>query len=94
MLCVGIFAVSYTIKSNALYKIVSLETSSEDLTKSESVIEEKYGISYSDNDNDHESWNKLPEAKLVDENYKEKIMSLLNKEFVQVYFIKYLFWYS
>jgi len=80
---VGIFAVSYTINSNELYKTVSLETSDEEITKS-TVKDEKYGISYSDEDIDTDSPSNRPETKLLDENYKEKIISLLNKEFVQV----------
>jgi hypothetical protein len=39
----------------------------------------------SDNDNNVEHSNDQSEVKLVDENYKEKIISLLNMEFVQVY---------
>ncbi|XP_025202203.1 uncharacterized protein LOC112599497 [Melanaphis sacchari] len=78
----GIFAVSYTTNSNELYKTVSLETPEEEITKS-TVKDEKYDISYSDNDIDTDSWSNRPETKLLDENYKEKIISLLNKEFVQ-----------
>lgn len=69
--------------SNALYKSVSLETPAEEITKS-TVKDEKYGISYSDDDNNQEFLDNQPEVKLVDENYKEKIISMLNKEFVQV----------
>lgn len=69
--------------SNALYKSVSLETPAEEMTKS-TVKDEKYGISYSDDDNNQEFLDNQPEIKLVDENYKEKIMSMLNKKFVQV----------
>ncbi|XP_060848211.1 dynein axonemal intermediate chain 3-like isoform X2 [Rhopalosiphum padi] len=78
----GIFAVSYTINSNELYKTVSLETSDDEITKS-TAKDEKYGVSYSDDDIDTDSWSNRPETKLLDENYKEKIISLLNKEFVQ-----------
>ncbi|CAH1731486.1 unnamed protein product [Aphis gossypii] len=70
------------INSNELYKTVSLETPDEKITKS-TVKDEKYGISYSDDDIDTDSYSNRPEAKLLDENYKEKIISLLNKEFVQ-----------
>jgi len=62
---------------------VSLQTSPEEMTKS-TVEHENYGISWSDDENNHESWNNQPKTKLVDENYKEKIMFLLNKEFIQV----------
>jgi len=79
----GIFAVSYTENSNELYKTVGLETSDEEITKSTDK-DEKYGVSYSDEDIDTESSSNRPDAKLLDENYKEKIISLLNKEFVQV----------
>lgn len=80
---VGIFAVSYTSNSNALYKSVSLEKRTGETTRS-IIKDEKYGISYGDDENNQESWNHQAECKLVDENYREKIMSLLNKEFVQV----------
>lgn len=80
---VGIFAVSYAINSKELYKTVGLETSDEEITKS-TVKDEKYGVSYSDEDFDTDSSSNQPETKLLDENYKEKIMFLLNKEFVQV----------
>eukprot|EP00102_Acyrthosiphon_pisum_P020917 XP_016658127.1 PREDICTED: uncharacterized protein LOC100571197 [Acyrthosiphon pisum] len=82
LVMLGIFAVSYTINSNELYKTVGLETSDEEITKS-TVKDEKYGISYSDEDIDTDSPSNRPETKLLDENYKEKIISLLNKEFVQ-----------
>lgn len=62
---------------------MGLETSDEEITKS-TVKDEKYGVSYSDEDIDTESSSNRPETKLLDENYKEKIISLLNKEFVQV----------
>jgi len=62
---------------------VGLETSDEEITKS-TVKDEKYGISYSDEDIDTDSPSNSPETKLLDENYKEKTISLLNKEFVQV----------
>lgn len=71
------------IYSNELYKTVSLETPDEKITMS-TVKDEKYGISYSDDDIDTDSYSNRQEAKLLDENYKEKIISLLNKEFVQV----------
>jgi len=83
LISLGIFAVSYTINSNELYKTVSLETSDDEITKS-TAKDEKYGVSYSDDDIDTDSWSNRPETKLLDENYKEKIISLLNKEFVQV----------
>lgn len=83
LISLGIFAVSYMINSNELYKTVSLETPDEKITKS-TVKDEKYGISYSDDDIDTDSYSNRPEVKLLDENYKEKIISLLNKEFVQV----------
>lgn len=70
--------------SIALYKSVSLETPTAEMIKS-TVKDEKYGISYSDDENNQSSLNNQPEAKLVDENYKEKIMSMLNKDFVQVH---------
>lgn len=80
----GVFAVSYTVDSNALYKSVSLETSVGEITKS-TVKYEKYGISYSDDENNEDSLSDQPEVyELVDENYDEKITSLLNKECVQV----------
>jgi len=68
---------------------VGLKTSDEEITKS-TVKDEKYGISYSDDDVDTDSRSNRPETKLLDENYREKIISLLNKEFVQVnqYIIK------
>jgi len=62
---------------------VGLETYDEEITKS-TVKDEKYGLSYSDEDIDTDSASNRPETKLLDENYKEKIISLLNKEFVQV----------
>lgn len=77
----GIFAVSYMFNSNKLYKSVSLETSTEEIT----VKDEKCGISYSGDETNNESQNNQPESKFVHENYKEKIMSFLNKEFIQVY---------
>lgn len=71
--------------SNALYKLVSLETPAEEMARSTDK-DEKYGISYTtDNDNNQEFLENQPEIKLVDENYKEKIISMLNKEFIQVY---------
>jgi len=48
---------------------------------------EKYGISYSDDENNEDCWYSQAKAKVVDENYNEKIVSLLNKEFVQVKYI-------
>jgi len=80
----GIFAVSYTSNSNALYKSVNLEKRAEEVTKS-TAKDEKYGISYADDENNQECWNNQAECKLADENYREKLMSLLNKEFVQVH---------
>jgi len=62
---------------------VGLETSDEKITKS-TVKDEEYGLSYSDEDIDTDSSSNRLETKLLDENYKEKIISLLNKEFVQV----------
>uniref|UniRef100_A0A2S2R2B2 WD repeat-containing protein 63 n=1 Tax=Sipha flava TaxID=143950 RepID=A0A2S2R2B2_9HEMI len=76
----GIFAISYTSSSNALYKSVSLETATEEVAKS---IGKDMGSYSSDNDNNVEHSNDQSEVKLVDENYKEKIISLLNMEFVQ-----------
>lgn len=74
---------SYTSNSNASYISVSLEKRAEETTKL-TIKDEKYGISYGDDEINQESWNNQVEAKLVDENYKEKLMSLLNKEFIQV----------
>lgn len=62
---------------------MGLETSDEEITKS-TVKDEEYGVSYSDEDIDTDFSSNRPETKLLDENYKEKIISLLNKEFVQV----------
>lgn len=69
--------------SNALYKSVNIEETAEESSKS-TVKDEKYGISYSDYGNSRESRSNEPEEKIVDENYKEKLVALLNKEFVQV----------
>lgn len=63
---------------------MGLETSEEEMTKSTDK-DEKYGISYSDEDIDTDTSNNRPETKILVENYKEKIISMLNKEFVQVH---------
>lgn len=83
----GVFAISYANNSNALYKSVSIEKTTEEVAKS---IEKDLG-SYSDNENNQVPSNIQPEVQLVDENYKEKIISLLNMEFVQVH-IFIIFW--
>lgn len=83
-LILGVFAVSYITHSNTSYKSVNLEPSAEEMTKS-TVKDDEYGISFSDDENNSGLRNNQPESKLVVENYKEKIISLLNNEFVQVY---------
>lgn len=70
--------------NHCLYKSVSLKTPDDEITKS-SVSDEKYGIFYSDDEYNQVLSNNQSEVKLMDENYKEKIMSWLNQEFVQVY---------
>lgn len=63
---------------------MSLETSAGEITKS-TVKYEKYGISYSDDENNQETLSDQPEVyHLVDENYDEKIINLLNKEYIRV----------
>lgn len=68
--------------SNALYKSVNIEETAEESSKS--TVKDDIGISYSDYGNSRESRSNEPEEKIVDENYKEKLVALLNKEFVQV----------
>lgn len=69
--------------SKALYKSVSLKNSSKEVIES-TIGDKNYDNLYSDNRNDQESLNDQLGTKLIDENYKEKIIELLNKEFVQV----------
>lgn len=69
--------------------MVNIETGTENETKS-SVKDENYEISYSNEEHEQKSWTN--QDKLIGENYKEKIMSLLNKEFVQVGLQHYLFY--
>lgn len=74
-----------------MFKSVNLDERPAE-TNTSSIKDKNYGISYSDDDNIQECWNNQTEAKLVDENYKEKLMALLNKEFVQVKYFTLLFW--
>lgn len=87
--------------SNALFKSVNLDksttknikptvTPAEEMSKSIDKGE-ICTISFSDEENDHDSWDNDREANFKDENYKEKLMSLLNKEFVQVGVCKFNF---
>lgn len=69
--------------------MVNIESGMENETKS-SVKDENYEISYSNEEHEQKSWSN--QDKLIGENYKEKIMSLLNKEFVQVGLQHYLFY--
>lgn len=71
--------------NNALYKSY-IQTPVEEITKP-TVKHKKYDIVSSDNEKS--PWDN--QLNLVDLNYNEKIMSLLNKEFVQVYI--YFFFY-
>lgn len=72
--------------SNASYKSVNITSSAKEMTES-TANDEKYGISYSENENNEDLWNNQPESKFMDENYKENIISLLNNEFIQVFII-------
>lgn len=94
LLYLGIFAICYMTNSNALYKSVNLDksttknikptvTSAAEMSKSADKGD-ICSISFSDDENDHDSWDNNREANFKDEHYKEKLMSLLNKEFVQV----------
>lgn len=75
----------YARDGNALYKWVNLETGAEDTTKSTVDDEHQYGmVSYSDDESNGEPRDGQPRAKLVDDNYEEKLTSWLNGEFVKV----------
>lgn len=65
-------------------KAVSLQRSTEAITKS-TVKNEKLitDISYND-ENKQESWDDPSKNQLGNEDYREKVMSWLNEEFVQV----------
>lgn len=76
--------------SNASYKSVNLEPPAEDTTKS-TVRDEKYDVSYGDDENNQDLWSNQPESKFVNNNYKENIISLLNNEFIQVFIINHRF---
>jgi len=83
---VGVFAVSYMANSNELLKPVSLEKKDKKITVSNVKKKNKnFIISYNEDDDDQDDWNKQPNIKLLDNNDNEKLMSFLNKEFVQVY---------
>lgn len=80
--------------SYALYKSINLDKSTTKDTKSTVTSAGETGklidkgeicsISFSDDENFDDSWDNNREANFKDEHYKEKLMSLLNKEFVQV----------
>lgn len=84
MYFLGIFAVSYMSNSNELVKPVSLKNTDEETTSS-NVKDENFSISYTEDGDDQDNWNKNPKVKLLDNNYDEKCLYFLNKEFVQVY---------
>lgn len=73
--------------SNELLEPVSLNKADEENTASNFKLKNQhFSISYSEDEDDQDNWNKQPKVKILDENYDEKLMSFLNKEFVQVYY--------
>ncbi|XP_029341056.1 uncharacterized protein LOC100570031 [Acyrthosiphon pisum] len=78
---VGIFAVSYMSNSNELVKQVSLENTDDEPTES-NVKDKHFSISYTEDD-DQDNWNNHPKVKLLDNNYDEKFLYFLYREFVQ-----------
>jgi len=70
--------------SNELVKQVSLKNTDEEPTES-NVKDKHFTISYTEDGEDQDDWNKHPKVKLLDNNYDEKFMYFLNREFVQVY---------
>lgn len=70
---------------------MSLDASEEDIIKTVTKDEQLHDIiSYSDDENNLDSLNNKPETKISDKTYKENLMFLLNKEFVQVLLISFL----
>jgi len=69
--------------SNELVKPVSLIKTDEETTVP-NVKDKRLSISYTEDDDDQDNWNKQPKIKLLDNNYDEKCLYFLNREFVQV----------
>lgn len=70
------------VHSNELLKNVSLAPDEE--IAASNIKGKNVGITYNEDDDDQDNWNKETKAKLLDDNYDEKLVSFLNKEFVQV----------
>jgi len=70
--------------SNELVKPVSLKKTDEETAIPNVKDKRLFNISYTEDDDDQDNWNKQPEIKLLDNNYEEKCLYFLNKEFVQV----------
>jgi len=66
-----------------LVQPVSLKNTDEETTVS-NVKDKNVSISYTEDDDDQDNWNKHPQVKLLDHNYDEKCLYFLNREFVQV----------
>lgn len=69
--------------SNELVKPVSLIKTDEETTVP-NVKDKRFSISYTEDDDDQDNWNKQPKIKLLDNTYDEKCLYFLNREFVQV----------
>ncbi|CAI6355721.1 unnamed protein product [Macrosiphum euphorbiae] len=80
---VGVFAVSYMSNSNELVKQVGLKNTDEEPTESNVKNKQFSIISYTEDGHDQDNWNKQPNVKFLDDNYEEKFLYFLNREFVQ-----------
>ncbi|XP_050436301.1 uncharacterized protein LOC126843044 [Adelges cooleyi] len=78
----GVFAVSYSSTNTALHRNVNLKDVDNNVVKS-TVEDETYGNVYNDGKNDNKSLKVQSESRLSEDNFEEKITTMLNNDYIQ-----------